>query len=156
MKIEILVIGKAQKSEFEAPISDYIKRIKPYFDIQFIHFYSKEKMKSSIEETLKLEAQIILEYLAKQNSWNIVLDAQGKTFNSFSFASYFEKKIMEGNKKIIFIIGSSYGLSTELKQKASEAISLSTLTFPHQITRLILVEQLYRSLTIIHNQKYNH
>lgn len=155
MKISLWYIGKNKQSFIEEGIKLYSKRISHYsrFEIKlFKNVKSSESLPPS--ELLKKEAEIYLKEL-KQGDTLILLDEKGKEFDSRQFATYVEQKQMHSVKHLIFAIGGAYGFSDELKEKASGKISLSKMTYSHQMIRLIFLEQLYRAFTIIKGEKYH-
>lgn len=126
-------------------INRYINLIKPYTKISLIEI--KEEKGKTIEKSLQLEGKKIL----KQTKSYVLLNERGKMFDSYEFSEFLKEK-----ETIDFIIGGAYGVSEEVKDKASLLLSLSRMTFTHEITRLLLLEQIYRAITIIKGQEYHH
>lgn len=156
MKINIVCIGKAHEKEWLPAINFYLKRIKPYAQLHFeILPLPKRNARSSLEDIKNREATLILNSL-KPESYNILLDETGKKLNSLQYAHEIEqlKNFHRGNINII--IGGAYGVSEEIKNHCDSLWSLSHLTFPHQMVRVLLLEQIYRSFTIINNTGYHH
>lgn len=155
MKISLWFIGKNKHDFISEGIKLLEKRIKHYCRFEVRIFKSvKNGEKLPSKELLKKEAKIYLNEL-KQEDLLILLDENGKEFNSRGFANFIEKQQLQSNKHIVFAVGGAYGFSEELKQKASSKISLSKMTFSHQLIRLIFLEQLYRSFTILKGEKYH-
>ena len=158
MKIKLYVIGKIKDEYLKIGISDYITRIKPYASIE-IYEVKDEAVKQNaslkdIEKAKDIEGERILKLL-RNDDYLISLDLNKKQYKSEEFAVYLNKKLVENNASISFIIGGSYGLSTALRNRSNDSISLSSLTFTHQMTRLILLEQIYRSFKILNNETYH-
>ena len=158
MKIRIIAIGKIKETYLKLGIEEYLKRIKPYSQIEIIEV-NDEPVKdnpsdSEIEIVKNKEGQKVLKLL-KDSDYIISLDLDKKQLKSPEFARFLEEKFVLGNSLITFVIGGSYGLSDELKKRANDSISLSEMTFLHQMTRLILLEQIYRAFKINRNETYH-
>ena len=158
MKIRIIAIGKIKENYLKIGIDEYLKRIKPYSQIEIIEV-NDEPIKdnpneSDIEIAINKEGQKVLKLL-KEGDYVINLDLNKKQLKSPEFARYLEEKLVQGQSQVTFIIGGSYGLSSELKKRANDSISLSEMTFLHQMTRLILLEQIYRAFKINRNETYH-
>lgn len=156
MKIELLLIGKTDKGFVKDGIEVYQKRLIHYipFDIRIIPDIKNSKNMSNEEQKNK-EGELIIA-AADSSDMVILLDERGKEFSSVSFASFIEKKMISGIKKIIFVIGGPYGFSEEVYRRANGKVSLSKMTFSHQMVRMIFTEQLYRAMTIIKGEPYHH
>lgn len=158
MKIRIIAIGKIKENYLKSGIDEYLKRIKPYSQIEIIEVMDEPISDNPNESIIKMakdkEGQKVLKYL-KPSDYVISLDLNKKEFSSEEFASFLNKRFEIAKSNITFIIGGSYGLSDELKNRANEAISLSKMTFLHQMTRLILLEQIYRAFKINRNEVYH-
>lgn len=157
MKIKIYCIGKIKEQYLKDGINEYLKRISPYSNIEIVEVIdSKVKdnpNKADIEKAKNEEGERVLRLL--KNDYLIGLDLNKSEFTSEEFASFIQKKMVEGGSSISFVIGGSYGLSDELKKRCNTSISLSKLTFLHQMTRLILLEQIYRAFKILNNETYH-
>ena len=153
MNIKLLYIGKNKNNNIETLIENYEDKIKHFinFKIQCLKTKNKSSQKSSI---IKFDSEIIFKNLKKEDII-ILLDEKGKDFNSMEFSKFLEERIIRGVKNLTFVIGGAYGFSKELREFAKNKISLSKMTFSHDMTRLFFVEQLYRSLTIINNIPYH-
>jgi len=156
MKFQIITVGKKHDKSLEDYILDFEKRIKANFDLSWSILASLDD--NSREVQIKKESTKILEILEKENknSFVILLDEKGKEKTTVDIAHLFEEKMNEGVEKIIFIIGGAYGVGEEVKEKANLVLGLSKLVFPHQLVRVILVEQIYRCISILKNGKYHH
>ncbi len=156
MKIKLVAIGKTDQEALNALIDVYQKRLKHYisFDIELIADVKNAKSLSQ-QQLREKEGQLIL---SKIQSGDVVvlLDEHGKQFRSVEFSNYLQKKMNAATKQLVFVIGGAFGFSDEVYQAASEKISLSKMTFSHQMIRLFMVEQLYRSFTILKNEPYHH
>ena len=153
MEIKLIVVGKTKSSELVRLINEYVKRINFYKKFKIIVVNSLKSKKNSEKEIKKIEGENVLKSL-KKNELIFLLDENGKSFNSRKFADFLSNKF-KTNKSIVFIVGGAHGFSNEIKQKSNEIISLSEMTFSHQIIRLFFTEQLYRALTIINNHPYH-
>lgn len=156
MKILLLAIGKTDKSYFEEAINEYKNRLVHYmpFEIQIISDLKKTKSLTVEQQKIK-EGELILKNI-QPGDYVVLLDERGKEFSSLNFSSFIEKKSHVVSKRLIFVIGGPYGFSDDVYSKSSEKISLSKMTFSHQMVRLIFVEQLYRAMTILNNEPYHH
>ena len=153
MNIKLLYIGKNKNNNIETLIENYDDKIKHFinFKIQCLKTKNKSSQKSSI---IKFDSEIIFKNLKKEDII-ILLDEKGKDFNSIEFSKFLEEHMIRGVKNLTFVIGGAYGFSKELREFAKNKISLSKMTFSHDMARLFFVEQLYRSLTIINNIPYH-
>ena len=149
MKIKIYAIGKIKENYLKVGINEYLERIKPYSNIEIIEVSDEPIVDNPKESDIKLainnEGKKVLK-LIKENEYLIGLDLNKKELNSVEFADFLIKK---------FVIGGCYGLSEELKNRCNDSISLSKMTFLHQMTRLILLEQIYRAFKINRNETYH-
>ncbi|PLX05792.1 MAG: 23S rRNA (pseudouridine(1915)-N(3))-methyltransferase RlmH [Marinilabiliales bacterium] len=156
MNIKLLVIGKTDKDFVQKGYDEYFKRIKRYckFDFQVIKDIKKSKNLSTDQQN-KLEGEKILSEISPSDHV-VLLDENGKEFNSRGFASFLNKSLVSGMKNLIFVIGGPYGFSEEVYKRANIKVSLSKMTFSHQLIRLIFAEQLYRAFSILNNEPYHH
>ena len=156
MKIEFWSIGKQHDPSIKEAIDDYTKRINKYHPVKWVILPVPKNAGMLSEADLKrLEGKMVVEWLDKDDVL-IAMDERGKEFDSVGLATFISKKGMEGAKKIVFIIGGAFGLDEAVLKRANHTWSLSLLTFPHQLVRLVLAEQVYRAFTIIKNEKYHH
>lgn len=156
MKIALLSIGKTDNRLFKEIIDDYVKRLNYYIPFEDIYIPDIKNRKSISEvEQKNLEGDKLIKAL-ELTDYIVLLDDKGKKFNSSGFANYIEKKMYTVPKRLVFIIGGPYGFSKSVYNIANEKISLSEMTFTHQMVRMIFTEQLYRAMTIINNEPYHH
>ncbi|HTQ63318.1 MAG TPA: 23S rRNA (pseudouridine(1915)-N(3))-methyltransferase RlmH [Puia sp.] len=156
MKIQLWSIGRNHEPYIKAGVEDFTKRISRYFPVEWnIIPVPKNAGMLSEMDLRKKEGEIVLEWLHK-GDYLVALDERGKEFSSPGLAHFISERADDGAKKLIFLIGGAYGLDESILQKADHRWSLSKLTFPHQLVRLILTEQLYRACTILRNEKYHH
>lgn len=156
MKIKLLAIGKTDNKNLIALIDEYQNRLKHYikFEMEIILDIKNVKNLSEIQQKEK-EGELILSKL--QNTDQLVLlDDKGNDFTSIQFSQYLQKKMNSGIKQLVLVIGGPYGFSKAVYKKSFGKISLSKMTFSHQIIRLFVVEQLYRGFTILKNEPYHH
>ena len=158
MPIKIVCVGKIKKDYLKEGISDYLKMVQPYMKTEIIEVLdssvSINPNESEIEKVKNQEGMRVLKFI-KDNDFVINLDLNKKELDSIEFANFIDKKLTSGHSNLTFIIGGSYGLSDELKNRANDSISLSRMTFLHQMTRLILLEQIYRAFKILNNETYH-
>ncbi|EEF75343.1 23S rRNA (pseudouridine(1915)-N(3))-methyltransferase RlmH [Phocaeicola coprophilus] len=156
MKFALLVVGRTVEKHYITAINDYVERIKHYtpFDMEVIPELKNTKS-LSMEQQKEKEGELILKAL-QPGDVVVLLDEHGKEFRSIEFAEWAEKKMHTVNKRLVFIIGGPYGFSKDIYAAAQEKISLSKMTFSHQMIRLIFVEQLYRAMNILAGGPYHH
>ena len=156
MKIVLLSVGKTNIDFIREGIDEYLKRLKFYVKFENIELNVLKKSKNlSKNELLKKEAELILSNIS-DSDFVINLDEKGRGLSSSEFAKQISKYRIMSKKKIVFIIGGAYGFSEEIYSRSNDSISLSSMTFSHQMVRLFFVEQLYRSFTILNNESYHH
>ena len=158
MTLKLYCIGKLKEDYLKKGIKEYVKRINGYINIEIIEV-DDEKVPSypndaEIAIAKNKEGQRILKVI-KPNEYLIGLDLVNKQPNSEQFARYLEEKFTLAGASLSFVIGGSYGLSDEVKKRCNDRIGLSSLTFPHQLTRLIFLEQVYRAFKINHHEAYH-
>jgi 23S rRNA (pseudouridine1915-N3)-methyltransferase len=156
MKIQLWSIGKDHEPYVKLGVEDFTKRISRYYPVEWtIIPVPKNAGLLSPGDLKKKEAEILLERLSKED-WLVALDEQGKSFGSEGLAQFVQARANEGLKNLVFLIGGIYGLDESILRRADHRWSLSQLTLPHQLVRLLLAEQLYRACTILRNEKYHH
>jgi 23S rRNA (pseudouridine1915-N3)-methyltransferase len=134
----------------------YIERLQHYVSFEYKEIPDVRKAKNlSIEQLKTQEGELILQQLAG-NDELLLLDENGQQFSSINFAGYLEKRLQRSSKSLVIVIGGAFGFSDKVYQRANDKISLSSMTFSHQLVRLIAVEQLYRAFTIIKGEPYHH
>lgn len=156
MNIKLLAIGKTDNKALQSLIDDYTKRLSFYikFDLEIIPDIKNVKNLSEAQQKEK-EGEIILSKISNTDQL-ILLDENGKSFSSVSFSEELQKKMNSGIKTLVFVIGGPYGFSEDVYKKSNGKISLSAMTFSHQMVRLFFIEQLYRGFTILRNEPYHH
>ena len=156
MTIKLLCIGKTDSKELQRLIEVYLKRLQFYtkFEIDVIPDLKKAKNLDENQQKSK-EGELILNK-TQTSDFVVLLDENGKQFSSEAFSEYLQKRMNSGLKQLIFVIGGPYGFSEEVYQRADGKISLSKMTFSHQMVRLFITEQIYRGFTILKNEPYHH
>jgi 23S rRNA (pseudouridine1915-N3)-methyltransferase len=156
MKVLLLMIGKTNQENLQQLIQDYMSRIQHYMNFESIIIPELKNIKNlSIAEQKEKEADLILKQIEIQDDI-ILLDEKGKQYSSTAFSVYLEKKMSSSIKRMVFVIGGPFGFSKRIYDRANGMISMSPMTFSHQMIRLIFVEQLYRAMTIIRGENYHH
>lgn len=156
MNIKLIAIGKTDNKQLQSLIDEYLKRLSFYvkFELDIIPDVKNVKNLSEAQQKQK-EGELILNRLSPTDQL-ILLDEKGKTFSSVKFSEELQKKMNSGIKTLVFVIGGPYGFSDDIYQKAQGKISLSAMTFSHQMVRLFFIEQVYRAFTILRNEPYHH
>ena len=156
MNIKLISIGKTDDKALLVLIDSYIKRLKHYIKFEFVIIPDiKNRRNTSILQQKILEGDLLLKKL-QISDIVVLLDEKGQQYSSIEFSKFISKKMLAGTKQVVFIIGGPYGFSQELYQRADHKISLSKMTFSHQMVRLFVVEQIYRAFTILKNEPYHH
>lgn len=155
MKITLLVVGKTTDKKLEALIDEYRQRLTHYVGFELVVIPELKNAKNlSFEQQKQAEGELIL--AKTTNSTDLVLlDEHGKEHRSIEFADYLQKKMSAG-RDVMFVVGGPYGFSPAVYDRANDKISLSQMTFSHQLIRLLFVEQIYRAMTILRNEPYHH
>src|SRR6476620_3164269 len=156
MNIKLIAIGKTDNKALQSLIDDYGKRLSFYvkFDLECIPDIKNAKNLSESQQKEK-EGELILAKISATDQL-VLLDENGKNFSSVAFSEELQKKMDSGIKTLVFAIGGPYGFSEDVYRKAHSKISLSPMTFSHQMVRLFFIEQLYRGFTILRNEPYHH
>ncbi|NPA35262.1 MAG: 23S rRNA (pseudouridine(1915)-N(3))-methyltransferase RlmH [Chlorobi bacterium] len=156
MKVKLVVIGKTDEKFIKEGIKKYNDRIKHYLPFEYAELPDVKRSRTMAQEVQKrMEGELLLNSL-QPGDYLVLLDENGKMFTSREFSGYVEKRMISGTKRIVFFIGGPYGFSGEVYNRADAKVSLSKMTFSHQIVRVIFFEQLYRAMTIIRNEPYHH
>ncbi len=156
MKITLLVVGKTEAEYLKTGIDLYLKRIKHYIAFNEIVIPALKSTKSLSElQQKQKEGELILD-LIKPVDDVVLLDERGDLLSSVGFSDFIEKKMVSGSRNIVFVIGGPYGFSDDVYNRANYKISLSKMTFSHQMVRLLFVEQIYRAMTIMKGEPYHH
>lgn len=156
MKIKLISVGKTSQKEIISLFNYYKERLPKIFNFESLEIKELKNRSSLSEiEQKNQEAKLILEQI-NFSDFIILLDEKGKSFTSKDFANYINQKLISNQQSIVFIIGGPYGFGDEIIQRANEKVSLSAMTFTHQMIRLFFIEQLYRAYSILTNKKYHH
>lgn len=146
MKFLFISVGKKNDSDIEVAVADYTKRISRYFTVEWKLISTSDKEK---------EGEAILKTLGDED-FVVILDDKGKELNTIELSEFIEKRMSASDKRIVFVIGGAYGFAGSVYERANFKWSLSKLTFPHQLVRLILAESLYRAISVIKKEPYHH
>ena len=156
VKVSFVSIGKTAEDYLRQGMSVYENRLKNYISLESIVLPEVKKTSGmSIDQQKILEGRAFLNLISGSDTV-VLLDERGKPISSIEFSQYLQKQMLQSVKKAVFIIGGSFGFSDEMYNRANELISLSKMTFSHQMVRLIFLEQLYRAMTILKNEPYHH
>ncbi|MBQ2370418.1 MAG: 23S rRNA (pseudouridine(1915)-N(3))-methyltransferase RlmH [Muribaculaceae bacterium] len=156
MEISLIVIGKTNARYLQEGIDEYIKRLKHYIPYSITVLPDIKNTKKLTEEQQKeAEGKLMLDTL-KPGDCLVLLDERGKEFTSVAFADYLQRKMNAGLRRLVFVIGGPYGFSQSVYDRADEKISLSKMTFSHEMIRLFFTEQIYRAMTIQRGEPYHH
>ena len=156
MKIKFISVGKTSFDYLQEGIEVYLKRLKHYVKLEYLELPYPKLNKTADEKAIKkAEGELILKHVANGDSL-VLFDENGNQFSSTGFADFLQKKMNAGTSTLIFVIGGAYGFSPEIYQRANQKISLSKMTFSHQMVRLFAIEQIYRGFTILKGQPYHH
>jgi 23S rRNA (pseudouridine1915-N3)-methyltransferase len=156
MKITLILNGKTEEDYLLTGISAYEKRLKHYIPFETIVIPALKNTKAlSIEQQKEKEGELLFKEIQSTDRL-ILLDEGGKEYNSVDFSGFLQQQMNTGIKNLVFVVGGPYGFSDEVYKRANGKISLSRMTFSHQMVRLFFVEQLYRGMTILKNEPYHH
>lgn len=147
--IKIVCVGKIKEKYFNGAIAEYLKRLSRYTKISIVEVPDE----ANVEKALKIEGNKILNKIG-DDEYVITLDINGKSISSLEFAKKVDS-VFNSNSKLTFVIGGSYGLSGDVKKRSNYSLSFSKMTFPHQLFRVILLEQIYRAYKINNNESYH-
>ncbi len=155
MKVLFWVVGKTTESYLRTGVEQYQKRLKHYLPFDYEVIPEPKKMgKKSPGQTKEAEAKMILDRL-KPDDYLILLDEKGKAYSSVKFAAYVDRRLQLPHRRLVFLTGGAYGFDSRVYQRANALLSLSEMTFSHQMVRLFFLEQLYRAMTILRNEPYH-
>lgn len=156
MKIILAVVGKTTTGYLNQGVDEYTSRLTHYTPFEILYLNDVKNTRNLTAEQQKVaEGKGILSFVDKSD-YVVLLDEHGKEFTSVQFSKYIEKRTLSGIKRLVFVIGGPYGFAQDVYQRANEKISLSQMTFSHEMIRLIFTEQLYRAMTIINHEPYHH
>ena len=156
MKIKLLLSGKTDRTYLAEGMQLYEKRLKRYVSFHIEVIPAVKKQKSLSEEELKIKGGSLIMKKIVPGDFVILLDEKGKEYSSVQFAEFIERHLALSGKDLVFVVGGPYGFSKEIYNRANLKLSLSQLTFSHQMVRLIFMEQLYRAFTIMKGEPYHH
>lgn len=156
MKITLLCIGKTDDKFIQEGIDKYLKRLKHYIPFQIIVIPDIKNTKNLSESQQKEKEAELFKKNISAYDFVVLLDERGKEYRSLEFSSFIEKKMVASTSHMVFLIGGPYGFAEEIKQRANSFVSLSKMTFSHQMVRLFFVEQIYRAFTIMKGEPYHH
>nr|WP_286849039.1 23S rRNA (pseudouridine(1915)-N(3))-methyltransferase RlmH [Proteiniphilum sp. UBA5218] len=156
MKVVLLSLGKTDEDFYAQAMEIFRKRLSHYlpFDMEFVPDVKNTKNLSEKEQK-NLEGEALLNRI-QQGDYVVLLDDKGNQYSSVEFSRFIEKKLYSVPKRLIFVVGGPYGFPDEVYRRANEKLSLSRMTFTHQMVRLVFVEQLYRAMTILNGEPYHH
>lgn len=156
MKVLLLMVGKTSEKWLSEGVESYFKRLNHYLPFEAKVLPDIKNAGKTRPDALKqMEGEAILKAIDKSDGL-ILLDEGGKQFSSRNFAGFMEKQMLSGTRRLVFVIGGAWGFSDEVYIRANSKVSLSGMTFSHQMVRLIFAEQLYRAMTILKNEPYHH
>lgn len=156
MNIDLIVIGKTDSSQIETLLNDYLKRLNFYTKVSLVVLPDLKNRKTLSPETQKKQEGETLLRRFSEGDWVVLLDEKGKQMRSVEFSDWVQKRMNSGVKRLCFVIGGPYGFSDEVYARSNAKLSLSLMTFSHQMVRLVFLEQLYRAFTILNNEPYHH
>lgn len=156
MNIKLLQIGQTKQAELGTLIENYHKRLQHFVNFEMISLPDLKHTKNlkAAQQNAK-EAELFLNYL-NNSDWVVLLDEKGKSLTSKGFAGFYQNKMNSGVKTLCFLIGGPYGFADEIYKRANQKIALSSMTFTHEMIRLLFVEQTYRAFAILNNLPYHH
>lgn len=156
MKITLICIGKTDEDYLKNGVEKYLQRLRHYISFEMIVIPDIKKSKNlSQEQQKQKEAQLILKQLKNQD-YVVLLDEKGNSYSSVGFSDFIQQRMNQGLSNLVFVIGGPYGFNQDLFNRANGMISLSKMTFSHQMVRLFFVEQIYRAFTIMKGEPYHH
>lgn len=156
MEITLLTVGKTTQTYVQNGIDEFTKRLRRYIPFKIETLPDIKGTKSlSVDLQKEKEGEAILSYLSPSD-FCILLDEHGREFTSMEFATYLQKTMASGRKRVVFVVGGPYGFSKGVYSRAEYKISLSKMTFTHEMVRLFFTEQVYRAMTILNNEPYHH
>lgn len=155
MEIKLLTIGKTGISYIKEGINEYCKRLSRYLPYEIVELPDARKGRLSESEQKEAEAELILRYLNESDNV-VLLDEKGREYTSREFAALLERLMASGRKRTVFVVGGPYGFSQRIYQRSDSMLSLSKMTFNHEMVRLFFTEQMYRGISILHGLPYHH
>ena len=156
MNFKLIVVGKTDQSSLQELITQYQKRLSHYCKFNLVVIPDLKNTKKLSETQQKQQEGKLIESHISNSTYVVLLDEKGKQYTSENFALQIQKIMNQGRKELVFVIGGPYGFSEAVYQRADQKVSLSLMTFSHQMVRLFFIEQLYRAFTILNNEPYHH
>ncbi len=156
MKVHIISIGKTTAPYLKEGIEDYRKRLRHYLKLEWTEIPELKKVAGCSREEIREREAALFRPKIRPGSFLLLLDENGKSMSSEGLAAFLNKRMLSGSKEMTVLIGGAYGFSPALRQSAGALLSLSKMTFTHQMVRLIWLEQLYRAMSILRNEPYHH
>jgi len=155
VKIKFIVVGKTSFEYLKTGIDIYLKRLKHYVSFDYVELHAKTPKSAKEADVKAIEAKLFLKHISKDD-FLVLLDENGKKFDSIGFSSWIQNHQMINTKNLVFLVGGPYGFSEEIIKRSKTKISLSPMTFSHQMIRVFFLEQIYRAFTIIKGEPYHH
>lgn len=156
MKITLAVIGKTEAAFVRQGIEEYVKRLKHYVQFNILYIGDAKATRNMSEAQQKVVEGRALLAAIEASDHVVLLDEHGTERTSTDYSRWLQRRMASGSKRLVFVVGGPYGFSQEVYSRANEQISLSMMTFPHEMVRLVFVEQLYRAFTILRHEPYHH
>lgn len=154
MKISIIAVGKLKEQFWKQALEEYLKRLQSYADVSIIEIADRDPARFGDAKTLAMEGEDIIAALPER-AHVILLDIGGTSFSSEQIASFVSDRMNEGTSHLVFVVGGSLGVSSEVRKRAAMRMSLGRITLPHNLARVVLAEQIYRSFRIIRSEPYH-
>ena len=156
MKLRLILVGKTVGAPLREGIADYAGRLSHYAAFSIEEIPELKQTAALTHDQIKTREGALILSRVKESDWVILLDERGKRYTSLAWARELERKLSHGARDLVFVIGGAYGFSQPVYDRADEKLSLSEMTFSHQLVRLVFVEQLYRAFTIMRGEPYHH
>ncbi len=155
VKIKFIVVGKTSFDYLKTGIDEYLKRLKHYAAFEYVELHAKIPKSAKEKEVKAIEGKLFLKHVSKDD-FLVLLDENGKSFDSIKFSKWIQNHQMINTKNLVFLVGGPYGFDEGIIQLSKTKISLSPMTFSHQMIRVFFLEQVYRAFTIIKGEPYHH
>ena len=156
MKIKLIVVGKTNVKYLKDGENEYEKRLKHYVKFEELVVGDVKNARNLTQQELNIKEGALILSKIENIDFVVLLDDKGKQFSSYEFSNFIDQKILRSTKSLVFVVGGAFGFSDEVVKRANIKLSLSKMTFSHQMVRMIFKEQLYRAFTIIKGEKYHH
>ncbi len=156
MQVEIWSLGRESDAYIDEGVKLYLQKLRPYCWVELITIKPPKKLATTEPEKVKQQEEALILKRLQPHHYLILLDERGRQLSSPQWASAMQELMNRGTKTLILLIGGAFGVSDQVRERARQVWSLSTLVFPHQLVRLIVAEQLYRSFSILNNSPYHH